>query len=189
MVLGVKATWQHLTHCTHPTLHPSISHLACYAHTPSLWVHSHIMVSPGPAVNSQYMPPPAIPYLSRHRHRDRQPATKLCSSPWSSNSSCWLNGKKHSTLSQPEKLQSERWTFSWPAIDGNSSHRVKQAVCVFLWINFLSYCVAVFFLLGSCKSLLGRLILTAHTRPLVFEAKLSFCHVREGGRWWKEVRF
>lgn len=101
MALGVKVTWQHL-----PSLHPSISHLARNARTPSPWVHSHIGVSPGPAVNSQYMllQPSAITQLSRHRHRQGQSVTELCSSPRSSNSSCWLQRRKHPTLSQPHRF-------------------------------------------------------------------------------------
>lgn len=118
-------------HCSLPTLHPSISHLACYARTPSLWLHSHIVVSPGPAVNSQYMLPPlsAITYLSRHRHRDWQPATELCSSPWSSNSSCWLNGEKHPTNPQPEELYNLNDKHEVDLLS-MASHWAKQAVCV-----------------------------------------------------------
>lgn len=90
----------------HPSIHPSISHLTCYARTPSLWVHSHIVVSPGPAVNSQYMPPPpsAITYLSGHPHRDETACDKSCARVHEAATppAGWM-GKKHPTLLQPEE--------------------------------------------------------------------------------------
>lgn len=76
-------------------LHPSISHLARCACTPSPWVHSHIVVSPEPAANSQYMLLPAISYQPPVTTKTpRGTVTKLCFSPRSRNSSYWLERRK-----------------------------------------------------------------------------------------------
>lgn len=48
---GSQSVTQEQHHLPHP---PSISRPDVHARTPSLQVHSHIAVSPEPAVNSQY---------------------------------------------------------------------------------------------------------------------------------------
>lgn len=95
------------SHCSLPTLHPSISHLACYARTPSLWLHSHIVVWTHNTCCHRRQLSPTCHDIDTQTDSLRQSCARVREA--ATPPAGWM-GKKHPTNSQPEELYNPKIT-------------------------------------------------------------------------------